>query len=481
MATKDFSKYTLYRWRYQIGYSLVGVLLAGMLIFAGLYLPGGLSAAEETSVITSASLSLSNPSSLAVTSLPYHAVQAAIFSTLGAGAFTVKLFSLIIALASAIGLIALLRRWFKPNVAVFASLIAISTGQFIFLAQHGAPGILYIFWPVVLLLLGTQITRVKKLRLLWKVLFVISAALSLYTPLSIYPLLAIGLSTAFHPHLRAVVRRFSRARVIWSSVAFLLLISPLIWLIVISPQLGVALLGIPTDWSSFSIIDNASTLMQQYLFFWQPSSGSLMTPVFGLGSAILIILGLHRLILTRETTRSYLIIFWILCLVPVLLLNPSFTSVNFVPMVMMLAAGFTSLTTYWYRLFPLNPYARISGLVPIIILVGALIISGVGRYAYGYHYSPSVVVHFSKDITLLPDDTKKLLVTPSEKPFYKALSKYHDDLTIINKPTDGKFTATREAGKQLTSFDTVRIITSPASKSADRFYILQPAKNANSQ
>lgn len=480
MATKDFSKYTLYRWRYQIGYGIAGLLLAALLVFAGLYLPGGLSESEKTSLVQSASLSLSDPSSLAVTSLPYKAFQALILSIFGVSAFTIKLPSLIIALLSAIGLIVLLRRWFKPNVAVFASLIAISTSQFVFLAQLGTHSILYIFWPVVLLLLGTQITRVKKLRPLWKILFVISAGLSLYTPLSIYPLLAISLSIAFHPHLRSIVRRFRRKYAILSALAFILIIAPLVWLIIIKPELGLTLLGIPTDWP-ISISANALTLLQQYLFFWQPSSGALMTPVFGLGTSALVILGIYRLILTRDTTRSYLIIFWGLCLIPVLLLNPNFTSVTFVPTVMMLAAGFTSLTSYWYRLFPLNPYARITGLVPIIILVGALIISGVARYAYGYHYSPSIVTSFSKDLTLLPDDTKTLLVSKSEAPFYKAVAKYRDDLNVITSPIAENLTTTRAAGEKLSGFEVKSIITSTASSEADRFYVLEPSKTTRGE
>ena len=212
MATRDFSKYFLYRWRYVIGYSLIGLLLAGLLLFAGLFLPGGLSEQEMVSVVRSQALTLSNPESLAIQNLPYYSFQAAIFAVFGITIFTIKLPSLILGLLSAVGFILLLRRWFKPNIAVLASLIAISTGQFLFISQLGTPSILYIFWPIALLLLGTQITRVKKLRLLWKVLFAITAALSLYTPLSIYPLLAILLAIVFHPHLRATVRRLKPAR-----------------------------------------------------------------------------------------------------------------------------------------------------------------------------------------------------------------------------------------------------------------------------
>ena len=287
MATRDFSKYFLYRWRYVIGYTLVGLLLASLLVFAGLFLPGGLSSQEMASVVRSESLSLQDPSTLAIANMPYYALQAGVFAVFGVSIFTIKLPSLLLALFSAVGLIILLRRWFKPNIAVLASLIAISTGQFLFIAQSGTPSVLYIFWPIVLLLLGTQITRGKRLRFLWKVLFVIFAALSLYTPLSVYPLIAIILTVALHPHLRNAVRKLSKVRVAFAGAIFALLVAPLIWFIILTPQLGLTLLGVPTTWPP-DLLANAVTVLKQYFLFWEPSATEVMTPVFGLGSAILI-------------------------------------------------------------------------------------------------------------------------------------------------------------------------------------------------
>ncbi len=472
MATRDFSNFFLYRWRYVIGYTLIGLLLAGLLLFAGLYLPGGLSQSEMNSVVRSAALSLSDPSSLAVTNLPYHAFQAGIFAVFGISVFTIKLPSLILALLSAIGFIVLLRRWFKPNIAVLASLIAISTGQFLFIAQLGTPSILYVFWPVTLLLLGTQVTRVKKMRFLWKILFAVTAALSLYTPLAIYPLIAVALAVIFHPHLRNILRRMSKFHLTVVTVIFLALITPLIWFIIQNPQLGLALLGIPAT-LPIDLGANVVTSLKQFFWFWEPSSMAIMTPVFGLGAMLLIGLGLSRLIRTRETTRSYLIIFWIVCLIPVLLLNPSFTSVTFVPSMLIMAAGLTSLIGYWYRLFPLNPYARVAGLIPIIILVGALILTGFARYAYGYHYTPEVASLFSKDLRLLPQDTRQLVVNEDEKAFFTAVADYRTDLEVVTKPTSDTIVVTREARDQVTGFEITRIITNPYSNEADRFYIMQ--------
>lgn len=473
MATRDFSHYFLYRWRYVIGYSLIGVLLAGLLLFAGLFLPGGLSEAEKTSVVRSASLSLGDPTTLTIPNLPYYALQAGIFSLFGLSLLTIKLPSLLLALLTAVGFILLLRRWFKPNIAVLASFIAISTSQFLFIAQSGTPSILYLFWPVALLLLGTQITRVKKFRFLWKVLFAITAGLSLYTPLALYPLIAILLAIIFHPHLRAVVRRLSRVRLAIVSTVLLLIVTPLVWLIIKTPTFGLTLLGVPPSIFPIDLGENIITVLKQYFLFWHAGNTEVMTPLFGLGSAILVMLGLYRLIRTRDTTRSYLIIFWMVCLIPVLLLNPTFTSVTFVPSMLMLAAGLTSLISYWYRLFPLNPYARITGLVPIVILVGALIITGLARYAYGYHYSPQVAPLFSTDLALLPKDSKQIVVSEKEYPFYKAVARYRQALEPVQQPTVDAFIMTREARSgAMQNYPVIRIITNPRAENADRFYLI---------
>jgi hypothetical protein len=476
MAKLDLSKYTIYRLRYILGYTFIGLLLTGLLVFVGFYLPGGLSALEMTAVVRSAALSVSDPATLAISNLPYYALQSLILNTFGITLFTIKLPSLILALLSAIGFILLLRRWFKPNIAVLTSLIAITTGQFLFIAQQGAPGILYVFWPVALLLLGTQITRGKKFRLLWKVLFAITAALSLYTPLSIYPLIAITLATVLHPHLRNAVRKLSKIRLTAVLIIFLAVLAPLVYGIVINPQLGLTLLGIPSVWPP-DFGANSVTVLKQYFAFWLPGTTTLMTPVFGLGSVILILLGVYRIIRTRETTRSYLIIIWVVCLAPVLLFNPAFTSVTFVPSMLLLAAGLTSLIGYWYRLFPLNPYARITGLIPIIILVFALSVSGLARYVYGYHYSPTQAALFSKDLALLPKDTKEMVVSDDEKDFYNAVAQYREGIKVVAKPTADMFIVTRDARKNFEGYEVNRIITNSHTNDADRLYIYKKTAN----
>lgn len=469
MATFDVTQYFFYRWRYVIGYSAVALLLAALLLFAGLFVPGGLSESERVSVIISQELSYTDMSTLTIINLPYHALQDALLHLFGPSIFVIKLPSLLFALFSALGIIALLRRWFKPNIAVLASLIAISTSQFLFIAQQGTPDVLYVFWPVMILLLGTQVTRQTTHKLLWKLLFGVAVALSLYTPLSIYTLIAITLTIALHPHLRAIIRRLSRKRIAISLSIVLVLLIPFIATAVRTPRILLELLGVPASWPH--ILENISILIQQYFVFWSPGAVTLITPIFGLGTLLLILLGLYRLIRTLDTTRSYLIVIWLICLIPVLVINPEVTNVTFTISVFLLAAGLTSLIGYWYRLFPRNPYARVSGLVPIIVLVIALIGSGVTRYVYGYHYSPSAAALFSDDLRLIPDDTTEIIVSEAEVAFYKAITAYHDTFTVVTEPTAPVIVVSKAANDPIEGYAVERIITNYRAFHADRFYV----------
>ncbi len=474
----NFTDSFFYRWRYALGYSLIGVLLVGLLIFAGLYLPGGLSKDEMQSVVTTNQVSIKKPGSLAIPDMPYHVLQKLSLDLFGAHDFSIKLPSLFLALVSAVGLVYLLRRWFPRNIAVIASLIAITTGQFLFVAQSGTPSIMYIFWPIVLLLLGTLVTRELRWRTIWTALFFIAGGLSLYTPLSIYPFLAMILAVVLHPHLRNIIRRLPKIWIISSGVAALIILAPLIVALIQHPGLSLDLLGIRTKMPNLG--HNLHTLAHLYLDFWNPSSTTLMTPVFSLGSTLLALIGVYKLFRSRSTTQSYLIIIWVICLIPVQLLNPDFTSVTFIPAVMLIAMGVNELISYWYRLFPRNPYARVAGLIPLTVLVIALIGPGLMRYIDGYHYNPDTSRNFSQDLTLLPNDTKQLVVASDEKAFWQAVANYRHQLTITEAPSGDSFALTNQAHQQLdinSKYKIERIVTDSFAYDADRFYIYKTAAN----
>jgi hypothetical protein len=73
----NFNSFYIYRFRYYLGYGIVGLLLIGLLLFAGVYTPGGLSTQEMAAVVKSSSIDMSSVTGFAVTNLPFHLLQLA--------------------------------------------------------------------------------------------------------------------------------------------------------------------------------------------------------------------------------------------------------------------------------------------------------------------------------------------------------------------------------------------------------------------
>lgn len=493
MAKLLVTDFFIYRWRYVLGYSVVLIALAALLVVAGLYIPGGLSDAERESVVQASQINPLSLDALSVINAPYLLLQQLSLWLFGISTFTIKLPSLILGFTSAIGMFFLLRRWFRNNVAVIASAITIATGQFLFISQQGTPAITYIFWSVFILLAAMSLVRESKLRGMWTFIFFGLAALSLYTPLSIYILAAIGSAAALHPHLRYIVSRLSKIRMAIIAGLSLALVAPLGYGIYRNPEIGLRLLGIPPEMPN--IAQNTVTFISQHLDFLSPSSGTIMTPIFGFGSIAIIILGILHLIRSRHTARSYVISVWLLLLLPILLINPEFITITFLPLLLLLATGFDTLIREWYRLFPKNPYARIAGLLPLTILVGGLFLSGVERYAYGYQYDPRTVTNFSRDLRLIDRELDQntgdvtLVASSSEQDFftvYAANKKSYNqnvDLTVATQrpdinETDATIIISRDAWRTTTQDSApTKIIVGASKEDADRFYVYKNESN----
>lgn len=466
----NISELFIYRHRYWIGYSLVGIGLIATLLFAGLYSPGGISTAEMQSVVDSSSLSFKNLVPSSAVNLPYRALQHVILNLFGVSVFSIKLPSIILAFIAAIGMILLLRKWIRPNVGILASLIAITTGQFLFIAQNGTHDILYLFWSAWLLLIALLIANQQKFRKSLIMIFFIIATLSLYTPLSIYVLIAFVGALILHPHLRYLVRQISKIEIAIGAAISIILLTPLVFAIYHDPKIILSLLGLPSAWPDFNA--NIAAIGAEYFGFARPSGATLMTPFFELGSMLLIGAGIYDVIKNRAAAKSYIVISWVICLIPVIIINPEFTSITFLPLVMLLALGINLLLTRWYGIFPLNPYARIAGLIPLIILVSVLVYSGADRYIYGYRYDPNIVNNFSIDIKLLPKTTTDLVVSDNQLAFYRVYALHNPKIKIwTSAPNGPSFTATNQAKGQFPDYKIDRIITSPNQNSSDRFYL----------
>ena len=481
----SLSSFPLYRWRYAITYTLIALGTAALLLIATLFSPGATSPAEINQAVTASNLRLENISLSPIVDGPYHALQKAIFMLLGVSFFTIKLPSLFFGALTAIACIVLLHRWFRPNVASLTAILIVTTGPFLLIAQSGTPRILYLLWPTLLLLFATLIMQRAKYSALWYILLAVTAAFSLYSPLSIYVLIALTITAIAHPKLRLALRSFSPQLFALPLLLLAVLLIPLIMQIVKDPSIALTLLGLSQELPV--AIDNVRLLAMQYLNVFQPVNGTLMTPALGLGSLALIVLGGYRIIREHHTVRSHAIITWLILLIPAIILNPEYAPITFIPFLLIMATGIDTLIRNWYMLFPKNPYARFAGLIPLVFLIITMTGTGIERTVYGYHYDPKISQDFTRDIRLLDDavasstGSTTIVVSNDELPFYSTYATYAKvdaplKITTQKPSTSTSTLYTRAAQKEQSPSGTPdTIIISSQAQDADRFYLYKSA------
>jgi len=416
-----------YQHRYGLGYIIFSILLLGILTIS-LNIPGELTNLEQQSAAQSATFSFADPTVKSVIDLPYHLLQKASLHFLGVTTFAIKLPSLIIAAFIGIGIIWLLRRWLLRNsIALFASIIAITSSQFIIAASTGTALIMPLFWMVVFLLFALKISSNHK-SLWWWLCIAFVGALSLYTPLSIYLIVSILLATILHPHLRHLLRSTPKKHIILASLVVIVIVSPLLFAIVKHPEHLKTLLGWPVTGISFGTLKfNIIDLIKSYFWFWKPDITAIgATPLFGAASFALIIFGALKLAINHHAARSYGLALLLPLLIIVVILQPLFAGILFVPFILLLAIGIEALLDEWYKLFPHNPYARVVALLPVILLLVSITLGNIGYYMDAYRYSASLPRFYTRDLDIMHGILKKypsatLVTTTHQQDFFDLL------------------------------------------------------------
>ncbi|MCL2444703.1 glycosyltransferase family 39 protein [Candidatus Saccharibacteria bacterium] len=484
MKKHDATKRSLiYRWRYQIGYIGLAITLALALIFIALFSPGGLTEAEISSTITSHSV-LTDPFSQNIIDAPYHLLQHASVSLFGLSIFSIKLPSLIIAFLSALGLVALLRRWYRPNTVFLAVAITITSSLFLFTAQSGTPAIMYIFWPIIILLLGAHLidhTRART-RIIFSTLFLFTLGLSLYTPFMIYTAFALILGVIIHPHLRFTVKSFLSLKSIPGAVIFLITITPLI-IATIHDYHTFGRLLVDTDLAYFNFFDNIRIAIATLFSFNHALDYPILTPAISLAAFALILIGLADSVKERYTAKNYILTIWSIFAIFIISLAPDRIVILFLPFTILIASSIKLILDKWYSLFPENPYARIGGLIPIAFFAFLAVTTSIEHFIYGNYYTPQVVRHFNSDISLVKSYTTdgSIILAPADSPeyrFYQILASQRFVTITSEIPAEipSNLIILRSAHPYLEQnpHQLHRIITSRHTHNSDRLFIYLP-------
>lgn len=449
------------------------LLLFGLPLLA----PNGLSESEMISATRSYNLQPESILKGDIVNLPYRALQKLSITIFGLTVYSVKLPSIIIGLLLGLLLILLLNRWFKSNVALLASILAVLSSSFLFLAGSGTPLIMIVFWPTLLLWLGSKIQGVTKPKPLYCFVFAFALLASIFTPHLIYLAAFIILFALLHPHLRFTIKTLPTIPLILTLFIVLMGLAALVVAAFVNPTIIPELLWAP-GLTINGFIENIKVAFLP-LFSWNTTLESqFLSPFIGLASIALAVIGLlsttKGFFASRNSIASCFIVFTIFLSG----LNPESAILILLPLAILIAHGLRYILDKWYNLFPDNPYARISGVLPIGAFMAIIIIGGITHFLYGYRYVPMVADEFNNDVTLIQNnlpqgDTIYVIDNETSYNFLKILQTNNNSYIIENQIPEINNLPAQYAtlGHHKISGELNNIITSPKSDNSDRIYM----------
>ena len=454
-----------------IGYIVLGLAFVGLLIGLPLIAQTGLSAAEIESATSSYYLGRNGILNGDLVDLPYRVLQKFSIMLLGLTSYAIKLPSIIMGLLLGFLLILLLNRWFKSNVSLLASCLITLSTPFLFLAGSGTPLIMVVFWPTLLLWLGSKIHGEKRPKPIYSFAFAIAMLLSVFTPYMIYFALFCVVFVACQPHLRFIVKRLPKFMLVLVGLIILGGFTALSISIYHHPETIMELLFA----KNFEIGDFFNNILAGLapLFSWSGSLESVfLSPLISLPTFALALIGLFSttkgFFASRNSIASILLVFCLL----ITGFNPNAIVFFILPFSILIAHGLKYLLEKWYGLFPENPYARISALIPLTILFAIMIIPSLLQYIYGYRYNPKVVNEFSYNLNVIRENlTNENLVVQENIEFYRILEE-STDLTVTDQATNAENVAFLGTPDKIPkNYELSRIITSPMRDNSDIIYL----------
>ncbi len=465
------SKLFLYRYRFVIGYIILGIFFTGLLFGLPLLAQNGLSESEIDSATSSFYLGKNGILNGDLVDLPYRVLQKYSITFFGLSAYTVKLPSIIIGLLLGFLLILLLNRWFKSNVSLLASCLIVLSTPFLFLAGSGTPLIMIVFWPTLLLWLGSKIQGEKKPKALYTFAFALVMLLSIFTPYMIYFAIFCVLFVLIQPHLRFILKHLPKTPLF------------IIILIIIGgfTALGVSIYNYPEtisellaarDFKFENFLPNIASGLTPVFSWYSSVEGEFLSPLISLPAFALALIGLFsttkNFFASRNSIASILLVFGLV----ITGFNPNAVVFFILPFAILIAHGIKYLLEKWYGLFPENPYARIFALLPLTVLFGIMIIPGLLQYVYGYRYNPSVADSFDYNLAVIRENlTDEKLLVNEHRNFYQILQE-SSDIEIIDSVQPGlKLAILGAPDEKPKNYTLTKIITSPMRDNSDIIYL----------
>ena len=461
-----------------IGYVLLGLAFIVLLFSLPLFAQKGLSQAEMDSATSSYYLGRDGILNGDLVDLPYRLLQKFSIVFFGLTPYAIKLPSIIIGLLLGFLLILLLNRWFKNNVSLLASCLVVLSTPFLFLAGSGTPLIMLVFWPTLLLWLGSKIQGEKRPKPMYSFVFAVALLAAIFTPYMLYFAVFCVLFVFLQPHLRFLVKNLPKLPLLLVGLIIVAGIAALVVNIIHHPDTIMALL-FSQGFEIQHFFGNIATGFTP-VFSWHNSvEGVFLSPLISLPTFALALIGLFSttkgFFASRNSIASILIIFCII----ITGFNPNAVVFFILPFSILIAHGVKYLLEKWYGLFPENPYARVSALIPLTVLFAIIIIPALLQYIYGYRYNPVIADEFSDSLEVIRENlTNETLLVNDNFDFYKILNEKTEVRVVdgLTEPVD-RLAILNNPENHPDGYTLARIITSPRRDNSDIIYLYTVTNN----
>ena len=481
------SKLFLYRHRFVIGYVILGLAYTALLFSLPLIAQTGLSQAEMDSAVNSYALNFDAPVNGDLVNLPYRLLQKLSIMIFGLTPYAIKLPSIIMGLLLGFLLILLLNRWFKSNVSLLASCLIVLSTPFLFLAGNGTPLIMLVFWPTLLLWLGSKIQGEKKPKPAYCFLFAVALLLAIFTPYMLYFAVFCVLFVVLQPHLRFVVRQLPKAPLILTGILVLAGMVALIMNMVSHPETIMELL-FSRGFTIGDIPGNLATGFLPVISWWATPESVFLAPLLSVPILALALIGLFSttkgFFASRNSIATVLLIFMVI----ITCFNPDAAIFFILPTAILVAHGLKYILEKWYGLFPENPYARVAAILPLSVLFGVMIVPSLLQYINGYRYNPVVANQFRYDLAVVRRSltNETLVVAEEDYSFYRLLENSSEVKVVTEVSNDSSgseavavlynagFSDNADFSKK---YQLSQIITSPMKEKSDIIYLYTEKEN----
>ena len=483
MGKLNPNKYFLYKNRFIIGYILLAASFLTLILFVPKIALTGLSTSEITSATASQNLNLRSIFDGQLVDLPYRLLQKTVFKFIGITTYSVIIPSIIIGGFLGFFLILLLNRWFKNNTAIIASIIAVLSSNFLFLVSNGTPLIMVVFWPTLLLWLGSKVQGKERPAPIWSFIFAFALFLSSFTPYMIYLIILILIYTILHPHLRFTIKNLPRLPFILVSLFILIGFGFMGFIFLRHPETIKPLLYS----GDFKLSTYFNNLKQAFLpfFTWHGVIESIfLAPQISLPATFIAIIGLVSTFKGFFASRNSIAIFLIIFTILISGFHTDYAVLLILPFTILIAHGLRYIIYKWYNLFPENPYAKLFGVIPIAIFLFTMITSDLSHFISGYRYAAPVANQFNSDLSMVlthakagdyllldeNDDFSKLLIAANTvKPILRDSLNYYITTDVSSLPKNSKIYTIGKTNH--TQLELQKVYTSSKSQNSDRLYL----------